>query len=86
MGDLGAAHGAGGHVGWHVEALRSHAQAALPLTQMITEHLPLTLRKHLSVNGPLGNGEKNNMSLGSAVCRSLICHSVSTDLIRNIGS
>lgn len=54
MGDLGTTHGASRHVGWHVEALRSHAHAALPLTQMITEHLPLTLRKHLSVYGPLG--------------------------------
>lgn len=58
MGNLGTAHGAGSHIGWHVEALRSHAHAALPLTQMITEQLPLTLRKHLSVNGPLGEENK----------------------------
>lgn len=58
MGDLRTAHSAGSHVGWHVEALRSHAHAALSLTQMITEHLPLPLRKHLSVNGPLREKEK----------------------------
>lgn len=54
MSDLGTAQCAGSHTGWHVEALRSHAHTTLPLTQMITEHLPLTLCKHLSINGPLG--------------------------------
>lgn len=73
MGDLGTAHGASRHTGWHVEALRSHAHAALPLTQMITEHLPLTLCKHLSVNGPLEKQKKpcycyiyDHMSVGSS--------------------
>lgn len=68
LGDPGVTHASSsGHVGRQVEARAPHGHAPLlldllglldlllllPLSQVITQHLPLTLRQHLSIDGPL---------------------------------
>lgn len=68
LGDPGVTHASGGHVGRQVEALGPHGHAPLlldllgllgllglllPLSQVITQQLPLTLCQHLSIDGPL---------------------------------
>lgn len=65
LGDPGVTHASGGHVGRQVEALGPHGHAPLlldllglllPLSQVITQQLPLTLCQHLSIDGPLEVG------------------------------
>lgn len=67
LGDPGITHASTRHVGGQVETLGPHGHAPLlldllglllPLSQVITEHLPLTLRQHLSIDGPLGVKKK----------------------------
>lgn len=62
LGDPGVTHASAGHAGRQVEALGPHGQAPLlldllglllPLSQVITQQLPLTLCQHLSIDGPL---------------------------------
>lgn len=67
LGDPGVIHASGGHVGRQVEALGPHGQAPLlldllgllnlllllPLSEVVTQQLPLSLRQHLSIDGPL---------------------------------
>lgn len=67
LGDPGVTHASASHVGRQVETLGPHGHAPLlldllglllPLSQVITEQLPLTLRQHLSIDGPLGVKKK----------------------------
>lgn len=75
LGDPGITHASSSHVGRQTEALGPHGHAPLlldlldlllllPLSQMISQQLPLTLRQHLSIDGPLAEtrGEMNYMS------------------------
>lgn len=70
LGDPRVTHASSGHVGGQVEARAPHGHAPLlldllglldlllllPLPQVITQQLPLTLGQHLSIDGPLEEG------------------------------
>lgn len=65
LGDPGVTHASWSHVGRQVEALGPHGHTPLlldllgllllllPLSQVITQQLPLMLCQHLSIDGPL---------------------------------
>jgi len=66
LGDPGVTHASASHVGRQVETLGPHGHAPLllnllgllllPLSQVITQQLPLALGQHLSIDGPLEDG------------------------------
>lgn len=63
LGNPGVTNASSGHVGGQVEARSPHGNPLLldllllPLSQVIAQHLPLTLCQHLSIDGPLEVGE-----------------------------